>query len=76
VLLKGIRILGFEFRSFVEHRAEDMARDEEELLALLADGRAAPYVGARFDLDQVVEALRHVADGKAIGKVLLDVADR
>jgi NADPH2:quinone reductase len=75
VLLKGIRVLGFEFRSFVEHRAEDMARDETELLQLLADGRVAPYVGARFDLDQVVEALRHVADGKAIGKVLLSVAD-
>jgi len=73
VLLKGIRILGFQFRDFAMHQPEDMARNDRELLELLAEGRAAPLIGAEFDLAEVVAALRHVADGKAVGKVLLQV---
>ena len=73
VLLKGIHILGFQFRDFAMHQPEDMIRNDRELLALLADGRAAPLIGAEFELDDVVAALRHVADGKAVGKVLLQV---
>jgi NADPH:quinone reductase len=74
VLLKGIAVLGFQFRDFATHEPEAMARNDRELLALLAEGRAAPLVGAEFDLADVVTALRHVADGRAVGKVLLRVA--
>lgn len=74
VLLKGCEIRGFEFASFLGHRPDDAARDERELLGLLADGTARPHLGARFPLDDVVAALRHVADGRAVGKVVLDVA--
>jgi NADPH:quinone reductase len=73
VLLKGIHILGFQFRDFAMHQPADMARNDRELLDLLADGSAAPLIGAEFDLADVAAALRHVADGKAVGKVLLAV---
>jgi NADPH2:quinone reductase len=73
VLLKGIHILGFQFRDFAMHQPEDMARNDRELIDLLAQGRAAPLIGAEFDLADVVAALRLVADGKAVGKVLLQV---
>ena len=73
VLLKGIHILGFQFRDFAMHQPADMVRNDRELLELLAEGRAAPLIGAEFDLADVVTALRHVADGKAVGKVLLQV---
>jgi NADPH2:quinone reductase len=73
VLLKGIHILGFQFRDFAMHQPGDMARNDRELLDLLAQGRAAPLIGAEFDLADVVAALRHVADGQAVGKVLLAV---
>ena len=74
VLLKGIDIRGFEFLSFVTNRPDDAARDEAELLDLLATGRAYPHIGARFPLHDAVAALQHVADGQAIGKVVLDVS--
>jgi NADPH2:quinone reductase len=74
VLLKGIHILGFQFRDFAMHQPADMARNDRELLGLLAEGRAAPLVGAEFGLADVVAALCHVADGRAVGKVLLQVA--
>jgi NADPH:quinone reductase len=73
VLLKGIHILGFQFRDFATHQPADMARNDGELLGLLAEGRARPLIGAEFDLAEVVTALRHVADGRAVGKVLLRV---
>ncbi len=73
VLLKGVHILGFQFLSFATHCPDEMARNEAELLDLLAAGRAQPHIGATFALDQVVAALRYVADGRAIGKVVLDI---
>lgn len=74
VLLKGSRIMGFEFGSFMTHETEAMVRGEAELLTLLADGKATPHVGASFPLAEVAAALRYVADGNAIGKVVLDVS--
>jgi NADPH:quinone reductase len=74
VLLKGVRILGFQFIDFATHVPDELARNEGELLALLAEGRAFPHIGARFSLDDAAAALRHVADGHAVGKVVLEVA--
>lgn len=71
VLLKGVAVLGFEMRTFGLHKPAEAARDRAELLDLLAAGRIRPHVGAEFPLDDAAGALRHVADGKAVGKVLV-----
>ncbi|MDH4171202.1 MAG: NADPH:quinone oxidoreductase family protein [Acidimicrobiia bacterium] len=73
VLLKGVAVLGFQFRDFVEHAGEDYGRNEAELSDLLRTGRISAHIGATFALEEVAEALAHVADGKAIGKVIIDV---
>jgi NADPH2:quinone reductase len=74
VLLKGVHVLGFQFIDFATHRADERRRDEAELLELLASGRAHPHIGASFELEQAPEALAYVAEGRAVGKVVLDVA--
>jgi NADPH:quinone reductase len=74
VLLKGVQVLGFQFRDFATHRGAEMARNDAELLELLASGRARPVVGATFDLAETAAALAHVAEGRAVGKVVLQVA--
>ncbi|MBF6557327.1 MAG: NADPH:quinone oxidoreductase family protein [Acidimicrobiales bacterium] len=74
VLLKGCRILGFQFRDFAEHAPEALARNDRELWSLLGDGSIVPHIGAVFGLDEVANALRLVADGRAVGKVVLDIA--
>ena len=74
VLLKGIAILGFEFRGFTTNAANEMAQGERELMELFAAHKVDPHIGATFSLDEAVEALRYVADGRAIGKVVLDIA--
>ena len=74
VLLKGIEVRGFEFLGFATHEAEALGRNEAELRDLLAHGRLRPHIGATYSLDDTVAALRCVADGRAIGKVVIDVA--
>jgi NADPH:quinone reductase len=75
VLLKGVHVLGFQFIDFVARAPDEFLRNEEELLELLVAGRATPHIGATFPLDEVAAALRLVAAGRAVGKVLIDVAE-
>ncbi|MBB3601366.1 NADPH:quinone reductase-like Zn-dependent oxidoreductase [Mycolicibacterium sp. BK556] len=74
VLLKGITVQGMEIRTFMTDYPNEIARDDAELAQLFADGKLRPYLGARFPLEQAATALRYVADRKAIGKVVIDVA--
>jgi NADPH2:quinone reductase len=74
VLLNGIRVLGIQLRDLAVHRPDEVHRNEEELMGLLAGGYVTPHVGAVFGLEQAAAALRYVADGRAIGTVVLDVA--
>jgi len=72
VLLKGVVIKGFEFRTFAEHAPEASRRDRAELLALFADGKVRPYVSSVYPLDGVAGALREVAERRALGKVVIE----
>jgi len=74
VLLKGISIRGMEIRTFMSDRPGDSARDMAELSQMFADGTIRPYIGARFPLSETAAALRHVAERKVLGKVVIDVA--
>ncbi|MGO4443910.1 NADPH:quinone oxidoreductase family protein [Mycobacterium sp. 2YAF39] len=70
VLVKGIAVLGFQFQDVPP---DEFSRNEDELRDHLVSGRVRPHVGAVYPLAQTVEALEHVADGRAIGKILIDL---
>ncbi|WP_109790382.1 GNAT family N-acetyltransferase, partial [Mycolicibacterium diernhoferi] len=70
VLVKGVQIVGFQFQDI---DAQEFTRNEAELADLLSSGAVAPHIGARFPLTETAAALRHVADGRAIGKVIIDI---
>jgi NADPH2:quinone reductase len=70
VLVKGVHVLGFQFQDVAP---DEFARNEEELREHLVSGRVRPHVCAVYPLAETVAALRHVADGRAIGKVLIDL---
>lgn len=74
VLLKGITVRGMEIRTFISDRPDAAARDIRELSQLFAAGTIRPYIGARFPLSETSAALRHVAERKVLGKVVIDVA--
>lgn len=71
VLLKGVSIHGMEIRTFGEHLPDLVARDEAEAFAAFGEDRLRPYIGARFELDDVVKALQVVRDRRAIGKIVV-----
>jgi NADPH:quinone reductase len=70
VLVKGIHVLGFQFQDVPP---DEFARNENELREHLVSGRVQPHIGAVYPLAETVAALQHVADGRAIGKVLIDL---
>jgi NADPH2:quinone reductase len=71
VLVKGIHVLGFQFQDVP---TDEFERNETELRELLVSRRVSPHVCAVYPLAETVAALRHVADGRAIGKVLIDLS--
>jgi NADPH2:quinone reductase len=71
VLVKGIQVVGFQFQDVP---ADEFVRNEDELRTLLTTGRVTPHVGASYRLEHTARALREVADGHAIGKVLIEVS--
>lgn len=73
VMLKGITVRGMEIRTFMMDHPQDWARDTRELADLFASGAVRPYIGARFPLADAAQALRLVADRRAMGKVLIDI---
>ncbi|MDF3339605.1 NADPH:quinone oxidoreductase family protein [Mycolicibacterium septicum] len=70
VLVKGIEILGFQFQDI---DPDEFARNETELRELLAGGIVRPHIGAVYPLTETTAALREVASGKAVGKVVIEV---
>lgn len=70
VLVKGINVLGFQFQDVPP---DEFARSDDELRELLVSGRVRPHVCAIYPLAETAAALRHVADGRAIGKVVIDL---
>lgn len=73
VLVKGVHVLGFQFQDVPP---AEFVRNEGELRELLVTGKVAPHVGAVYPLAETSRALRQVADGKAVGKVLIDFCAR
>jgi NADPH2:quinone reductase len=73
VLVKGVHVLGFQF---LDIAPDEFVRNEDELRDLLVTGTVTPHIGAIYPLAQTARALRQVADGKAVGKVLIDLYGR
>lgn len=74
ILLKDICVRGMEIRTFMSDYPGDAVRDLTELSQMFAAGTVRPYIGARFPMSETAAALRHVADRKVLGKVVIDVA--
>jgi NADPH:quinone reductase len=73
VLLKGIVVRGFEIRTLPQHRPDAIEPAERALADLVAAGMR-PLVRAVYPLDEVAAALEHVADRRAIGKVVIELS--
>ncbi|CDO31244.1 alcohol dehydrogenase [Mycolicibacterium vulneris] len=75
VLLKGIRVMGFENRTILDHLPDVAAAHRTEVLKLLLDGAVRPHVGAVYPLGEIDSALTELAERRAVGKVVVSISE-
>jgi NADPH2:quinone reductase len=71
LLLKGAELRAFNLGPFMMHEPAELARNHRELLDLFFAGRLHPRIDAVYPLAEAARALAHVAERRAIGKVLV-----
>jgi len=75
LLLRNVGVLGAAWREFILREPGFLAEAAAGLAALIDDGRLAPLVGAAYPLKDGAQALRDLADRRAVGKLVITVRD-
>lgn len=70
-LLKSCQIIGVFWGAFTAREPARNAANIAELMDLYGQGKIKPHVSATFPLEQGAEAIRHLMDRKATGKVVI-----
>lgn len=73
-LLKNCSVVGVFWGAFAARERERHRANIEELVGWWRDGRLHPHVSATYPLDRASEALRELADRRAMGKVVVTLA--
>ena len=73
ILLKGIRVMGFENRTIMDHLPDVAAQHRAEVLQMLVGKEIRPHIGAIYPLADVGVALGELQRRQAIGKIVLEV---
>jgi NADPH2:quinone reductase len=71
VLLKGCDVRGVFWGQFTERYPEKHRANMAKLLQWCADGKLSAHVHAVYPLEKTADALKALADRKAMGKILL-----
>lgn len=72
-LLKSCQIVGVFWGAFTAREPKKNQENLAELVRWIAEGKIKPYISARFPLARAGEAIRMLADRKALGKVVVTV---
>ncbi|MEY2478141.1 MAG: NADPH:quinone reductase [Actinomycetota bacterium] len=70
-LLKSCDIVGVFWGAFTMREPEKNRQNIAELLQMWSDGKISLYVSERFPLERGAEAIAHLADRKAKGKIVV-----
>jgi NADPH:quinone reductase len=74
VLLRNIDVVGTYIGGYLAHADEARRRGLTDRLAeLLATGRVQPVVGSVHTFERGADALREIADRRAVGKVVISL---
>lgn len=72
-LLKGASLVGVFWGSFAQRQPQDNAANFQQLFAWFADGKIKPLVSQTYPLDKAADAINHLGQRKAVGKVVVTV---
>ena len=73
VLFRNIDVLGAAWGAFLQHDPGVRATTHRALVELVDAGRIDPLVGAELPLERAADALRLLAERRAVGKVVLAI---
>ncbi|MFR0689298.1 NADPH:quinone oxidoreductase family protein [Enterobacterales bacterium AE_CKDN230030158-1A_HGKHYDSX7] len=72
-LLKGASLVGVFWGSFAQRQPQDNAANFQQLFKWFAEGRIKPLVSQTYPLDKAADAINHLGQRKAVGKVVVTV---
>ena len=72
-LLKGCQIIGVFWGAWTMMFPDENQKNFQELFELYAAGKINPEIADRFPLEDAGQAIAHLKDRKAKGKVIIDV---
>jgi NADPH2:quinone reductase len=73
-LLKSCAIVGVDWRSFNIHEPKRSANNSRRIIEMYEKGQIAPAVSQIFSLDQAAQAIRHISERSALGKLAIDMS--
>lgn len=73
LLVKNIAVIGIQWSDYRERTPARVSEAQRELFDLYQQGRIDPHIGGRLPLEQFADGLRALRDGKAQGKIILQV---
>jgi NADPH:quinone reductase len=73
LLLRNVTVMGAAWREFLAHAPGFVAEAGAALAELIAGGRLTPLAGTTYPLEDGAQALRDLADRRAVGKLILIV---
>jgi len=72
-LLKGASLVGVFWGSFAQRQPQDNAANFQQLFKWFAEGKIKPLVSQTFPLEKAADAINHLGQRKAVGKVVVTV---
>ena len=72
-LLKGASLVGVFWGAFAARQPQDNAANFQQLFKWHAEGKLKPLVSKTFPLDKAGDAINHLGQRKAVGKVVVEV---
>jgi NADPH2:quinone reductase len=73
VLFRNVDVVGAYYGGYVKARPDAVPEIHRRLLEMVEAGHVRPIVGAVHDLDHGADALRDLADRRAVGKIVVRV---
>jgi len=75
ILVKNISLIGLQVSDYRDREPEKVRRAQQELFALYEHGKLKPHIMARYPFSSYRDALAAVRDGKALGKVVIEMRE-
>lgn len=76
LMIKNISVTGLNWSDYRIRRLPQMVDAQRQLFSLCLAGKIEPYISQVVPLGHFQEAFRTVRDGKAQGKIIIDVAGK